>query len=568
VSHPDFKAPCANLLDLTQALLAHVPHGEHGLVGVPETSGAADATVKLRQAGSDADVAAAALTGASPVAQAWAARGHIELRFDDDRIAALGAALECGAPEALDTSDLRAGERWIVDFSDPNATKALHVGHLRNVAIGQCLARMAEAAGISVTRYSRVSDFGRSTGEALAGYLRYGEGRSPAQHGVKGDHLIGDCYARYVIDMTTDERAELSDERADQALSREKDTRHDLADELLERWRSDDKEIARLYKQVREWTIDGQDATLARLGIVMDCNLLESDYLDEGERFVDAAVARGIITKTAGGATVYETGAKDYPRLLLQRNDGFPTQHLRYLATYLVARPLMVGATSISVLGQEWANLARYTVEILRQFEPDVDIHPKVVVTHEMVVGKDGVVKSSKGDAPLIDVLLDMLAASEPVAELCARCERCEPERVAATVGLGYFLGQPVTKRVMLSPDDLLDERKSVGWMLVRAWSKAWDSEFDGPPDPHAEDEVYRFVAAHSQRHRRLLARALEGYEGFKLVRFHFHFARWFNDLTGLTPPVARAARTVLDAGLQTLGLPAPGTPGLTGEAT
>jgi len=70
-------------------------------------------------------------------------------------------------------ADLAHGQRFSVQFWDANATKALHIGHLRNLAIGNSLAAALQQSGAHVERRSRISDMGRGMGEAM--------GRCPAQ---------------------------------------------------------------------------------------------------------------------------------------------------------------------------------------------------------------------------------------------------------------------------------------------------------------------------------------------------------------------------------------------------
>ena len=85
----------------------------------------------------------------------------------------------------------------VVNFCDANPTKAMHIGHLRNIALGQALAGALAAAGAHVTRQSQVSDYCRSMGEALAGYMELPEQTSPRGLGVKSDHFVGECFGRY-----------------------------------------------------------------------------------------------------------------------------------------------------------------------------------------------------------------------------------------------------------------------------------------------------------------------------------------------------------------------------------
>ena len=72
--------------------------------------------------------------------------------------------LEAGPDFGLSESGV--GTKVIVEHTNINSNKAAHVGHLRNIALGQALAGALEAAGARVTRQSQVSDYCRSMGEA------------------------------------------------------------------------------------------------------------------------------------------------------------------------------------------------------------------------------------------------------------------------------------------------------------------------------------------------------------------------------------------------------------------
>ena len=396
-----YSDPSTNLLDRLDASLAARGADTALLPIVPFRPAPVDVRLELRDA-AWGDSAAARRT----LSELAATDQPLGVRFADADLAALGAALERGEHDPLATRAVGAGRRWVVNFGDPNTTKALHVGHLRNVALGNALAAAAEALGVDVVRQSRVGDFGRSMGEAMAGYLAHGGGRTPERDGVKGDRLIGECYLRYVQSLPTRAAAseEDDDARGDAALARERVLHRDAAEELLEGWRQGDPAAVALFERLRDWVLAGHDETYARLGVRVDRTLLESDYLAHAEALAQQALAAGAIERGAGAATVFPTGEEAYPQLLLHRRDGFPTQHLRYVATYDATRPLLAGSRSIAVFGSEWRGLIRACEALLRRLRPGEEIHPTDNLMHEMVLGEGGdAVKSSRGGALLAD---------------------------------------------------------------------------------------------------------------------------------------------------------------------
>lgn len=53
-----------------------------------------------------------------------------------------------------------APKKIIVDYSSPNLSKDMHVGHLRSTIIGDCLSNLFEYVGHSVMRQNHIGDFG------------------------------------------------------------------------------------------------------------------------------------------------------------------------------------------------------------------------------------------------------------------------------------------------------------------------------------------------------------------------------------------------------------------------
>ncbi len=552
--HTGFSDPSTNLLDRLDERIATQGAGDALLPIVPFRPARVDVRLELR------DTAWCASAGGRRRLAALATTDEpLGVRFADDALARLGTVLERGEPDPLASRMVGPGRRWVVNFGDPNTTKALHVGHLRNVATGNALASAAEALGGDVVRQSRVGDFGRSMGEAMAGYVEHGDGRTPVQHGVKGDRMIGECYLRYVRSLPARAAATADPVRdGDAALARERVVHRDAAEQLLERWRQGDPTATRLFADVRRWVTDGHDATYTRLGVRVDRTLFESDHLDHAEALAREALAAGAIARGEGAATIYMTGEEAYPQLLLHRRDGFPTQHLRYVATYDATRPLLAGARSIAVFGSEWRGLIRYCEALLRRLRPGDEIHPTDNVMHAMVVGEGGdAVKSSKGGALLVDELFERVERAGPVAGLARRHGGVDAECLARVVLLGFFLGRPLQERMSVSLGELLDPRRNVGWSLAQAWARACDPRNDGAPDPDPGDVGYRFVLVQSQRHRRLLAKCAEELDLLPFVRFHYHLTRWFAGVQA-TPRTARAMRGVLGEGLAALGLTTP----------
>lgn len=495
---------------------------------------------------------AAVLTELPEVAAVKRAKQRLLVRFENEAVTELGAALESGNPDALDSTDLYAGRDYIVEFCDANTTKGLHIGHLRNIAIGQSIACALEAAGASVDRQTQISDAGQQMGEAMAGYLDYAEDQTPEEIGQKGDLFIGELYARYARENSVDDGGLAED---DLPVAREMVEREDQATILLRRWRAGEKEATELFQRIRDWVVAGQRETLARFGIAFSRPLYESSYTEELAALAESGLEAGVFSRADTGALIYETDREDYPVFPLARPDGFSTLNFRALTIWHELMPECAGSTTIHVVGIEWRQHTVCVEEIFEKLRPELPALPTHDVLHGMVSTERGVASSSEGNVVLVDDLLDDLAASPTVAELAIEGRAgCEADDLAVLIAVGFFLDHPTIKAMTMSEAAMLDERTSTGLVLARAWTRAWDPESDGAPDPRPDDPVYRFAVIQTQVHRQLLQLALEQIDMLGLIRYLARFSEWYLAQPP-SPRTARVMRSLLGAGLRSLGM-------------
>lgn len=94
--------------------------------------------------------------------------GFINFRLDP---AWLGrAVLAAARDERLGLEPTTRPETIVVDFSAPNASKAMHVGHIRSTIIGDALARMLRFLGHTVITDNHIGDWGTPFGMLIVGY--------------------------------------------------------------------------------------------------------------------------------------------------------------------------------------------------------------------------------------------------------------------------------------------------------------------------------------------------------------------------------------------------------------
>jgi arginyl-tRNA synthetase len=482
------------------------------------------------------------------------------MRLSNEWIEQRGAKLEEGGEEPGAHADINGGRRFALNFWDANSTKALHIGHLRNLALGHALGSALTEGGGEVERRSIICDIGRSMGEAMAGVLRSGRSLEDG-NGQKSDHFVGYCYADYVKAGSGNggTLGGLSQDHPADSLTREVNVHNDSADDLLLRVLGGDQKALELWSQTRAWVISGQRKTLARLGISFDRVFFESDFLPEVNELAELGLDEGTLERRIDGTIVYMTGREELEEMPLVRADGVPTQHMRALA-YWMAAPGLDGEnlTSLQVCGQEWyahVTCRRQLMAELVHAGPEGNgFHPYHDIFHGMVAKEQQAIKSSKKDALLIDHLVEWIdehVEGDPeLAEVKRR--HPQPEHVAAQIALGYFLLHPATKKVNFEPEKLLLDGKSLGWDMARARTRS-DSGPDANGD-RAQDPDYRFAVVHSEMYRRHLYLVSQRLNVIPLARYASHLARWYLD-QDRGPHVGRVIDTVLDESARGLGL-------------
>jgi arginyl-tRNA synthetase len=483
------------------------------------------------------------------------------IKLADEWIEARGEAIRSGSFGNGTFADMAAQNRYAVYFWGANTTKALHIGHLRNLAVGNAIAGALEQAGARVENRSLICDVGRSMGEAMAGVAtRAGEDVGPDAN-EKSDHFVGFCYADYV---TASRNGGAGDDGAEDSVARESTSYNDKADEMMMRVLDGDQKALELWSRTRSWVVSGQRKTLARLGIAFDKVIYESDYLPEVAEFMNKGLAEGTLTKRWGDDMVmYETEREELEEMPLVRSDGLPTQHMRALA-YWAAADELDDVISMQVCGNEWVahvTCRRKLIDEMGLTNGNGNASargggpPTHDIFHGMVARENESISSSKKGALLIDELVEWLeqelAQNPEVAEEMARHPR--PEAVPAQVALGYFLLQPTTKQVKFGKEKLLVEGKgSLGWDLARAQAHHASAGIEG--ERPAEDPDYRFAVVQSEHYRVHLASAVDDFDVAPLSKYLSHFARWYSE-DERAPEVEAVVQPVLEQGLQGLGL-------------
>ncbi len=237
----------------------------------------------------------------------------------------------------------RNGRRVMVEFSSPNTNKPLHLGHVRNICLGWSCAQILDAAGFDVVKAQIINDRGIAICKSMVAWRRFGEGKTPAMLGQKGDHVVGDFYVlfekkskeEYSNWQKTAEAADIFEKLSKEGQSREEffaafknryfNEHSQLgaeARDLLQRWEAGDTEAIDLWKMMNGWVYSGFDETYRTLGVSFDKLYYESDTYLLGKEIIDDGLAKQVFFKKPDSSVWVDLTAEGLDEKLLLRSDG------------------------------------------------------------------------------------------------------------------------------------------------------------------------------------------------------------------------------------------------------
>ncbi|MCL2558502.1 MAG: arginine--tRNA ligase, partial [Treponema sp.] len=243
-----------------------------------------------------------------------------------DRAAAAKSALaQILADEEGDFAFARpgtmAGQKIIVEFSSPNTNKPLHLGHLRNDALGESVSRILAACGADLRKLCIINDRGIHICKSMLAYKDHGQGKTPESEGVKSDHFVGEWYVKFSQELKAETEALVKSG----VKKEEAEARAPLmasAQEMLRKWEAGDAETVDLWKKMNSWAIEGMKETYARTGITFDKFDFESDVWLLGKAEVLKGLDKGIFYKREDGAIAVDLEEEKLDKKVLLRGDG------------------------------------------------------------------------------------------------------------------------------------------------------------------------------------------------------------------------------------------------------
>jgi len=360
------------------------------------------------------------------------------------------------------------GRKVMIEFSSPNTNKPLHLGHIRNDALGESVSRILRMAGAEVCKVDLINNRGVHICKSMLAYKWFHEakGETPETLGMKGDHFVGQCYVEF-----------------DQWLKGKKDDPNSVAhpeaaeqaEEMLVQWENGDPEVRALWQKMNDWTFNGVKETYERTGISFDKYYFESDTYLKGKDEILKGLEKGVFFKAEDGSVridvtdvVGKGKDEDNHEKVLLRKDGTSVYITQDIGTAISRHADWAFNQLVYVVASEQNYHFKILFHILKKL--GFDWAEKLFhLSYGLVNLPSGRMKSREGTVVDADDLVDSLHADalEAIKERGRDGEVGDADEVAEKVALGalhyYMLQATPIKDMLFNPAESLSFNGNTG---------------------------------------------------------------------------------------------------------
>lgn len=473
----------------------------------------------------------------------------------------------------------------LVEYASPNTNKPLHLGHLRNIFLGDAVAAMLQAAGHKVQRVQIINDRGIHICKSMVAWQKFGNGETPESAGLKGDKLVG----KYYVEFDRHYKAQIAELEAKGVDSEEAAKQAPLlreAQEMLQRWESRDAEVLALWERMNGWVYAGFDVTYQSMGVGFDKLYYESETYLKGKEEVERGLAEGIFTQREDGSIWVDLTEEGLDQKLLLRADGTAVYMTQDVGTAIQRNEDYPEMTyMIYTVGNEQEHHFKVLFAILKKLGytwAENCYH----LSYGMVELPDGKMKSREGtvvDAD--DIIAEMQQRARTISEELGKLEElneAEKDKLYRQIGLAalkYFLLKvDARKNMLFDPKESIDFNGNTGPFVqyvharIQSLLRKAGTEFSGDFTNVSLEKAELQLAVNLTQFPQVVESTAANHSPAELSNYLYELVKDYNHFYQSTPvlkeeredhrafrvALSQAVSKVVATGLQLLGIEAP----------
>jgi arginyl-tRNA synthetase len=486
--------------------------------------------------------------------------------------------------EKFGTSDSLSGKKIMVEYTDPNPFKDLHIGHLMTNTVGESLARLFIASGAETKKVCYQGDVGMHVAKAVWWFSKHGVAQMEKGGGTLLDTeaiISGEAYVAGNAAYETDEEAKK------EILEVNKRIYNIDPLKTYPKYSVED-----IYIRERKESLEYFDYMYEKLNTTFDHYFFESETAEIGKKKVEEGLTRGIFEVGERGAVVYPESRSGIHTRVFINSEGLPTYEAKELGLAFAKRervPVRQHAWSpaheyisydfdktISVTGNEINDYFRVVLSALREIDEELASKVKHI-SHGMLRLPSGKMSSRTGDIVTAKSLIEEVKTK--ILEKMGDRDIEKKDLIARIIAIGAIkfsiLRQAPGKDIIFDFDKSLsfegDSGPYLQYTVVRARSVLEKATAAGikAATKGGESEVGE-VERMLMRFPKIVERAREEYSPQHIVTYLLELASLFNsyyaenrivDAGGSAPyrvALTKAVAITIENGLNLLGIKVP----------
>ncbi|MEK7617417.1 MAG: arginine--tRNA ligase [Patescibacteria group bacterium] len=385
-------------------------------------------------------------------------------------------------PKNIVIKKIHAGKKIMVEFAHPNTHKAFHIGHLRNISIGESIVRLLEAVGYNVIRANYEGDVGMHIAKALYALLHispFKEQINKVKDVKDRIDLLGRAYAAGSKEFEENEPAKqlIKDINflvyaSAQRFQQERGIKSSSTDYMkFVTGRTEEVDnVFELWKETRQWSLDYFEAIYKRVYTHYDRYYFESECL-AGVDVAREAVEKGILEEN-DGAVIFKGEKYGLDTRVFINSLGLPTYEAKELA--LAPKQFSeFGELSkiVHVVGPEQSSFFKVTFKV----EELLDLKKYEDKQYHLIYGwvrlKHGKMSSRAGEVVLGEWLLD--EAKKEIKKEFPEMDEETAEIVAVGVVKYSMLAFGTSSEISFSFEDSISLEGDSGPYLQYTYARA-----------------------------------------------------------------------------------------------
>jgi len=465
--------------------------------------------------------------------------GFINLTLSRDALTLLIAEADAQG-EDWGKGNAQKGKRVMIEYSNPNAFKEMHLGHLIGTVVGESVSRLIENQNASLARDTFGGDVGPNVAKALWALKKSGVDPVSASD-------IGFAYAQGARAYEEDEAAKKEIDVINQAIY------------------ARDPALASLWEKGREISMAAFRELWKRLGTHFDFEFFDSDTVESGMRLVRDGLARGVF-KESDGAIIYDGEAKGVHTMVFITSHSTPTYEAKDIGLAFLREERWPSDEVIIITGNEQNGRFKTVFAALAELAPAIAAKTNQVGTGFLRLSS-GKMSSREGS---------VITAEEFLRSVIEKAnEKNDDPLIAEQVAVGaikfMILRQSPGQDIIFDPEKSLSLQGDSGpylqYALVRAAKiLTYSSEDAGgaeePDEPYAiERRIIHYPEVAARAARELAPNLLTTYLTELAATWNAFYAS--EQVLGSKEEaykmrVTRAFANTMANGLWLLGIPAP----------